>query len=159
MALLLAHAGFVSLCTGPGTVRWRMGSCSVRPTIPHICTVSQGWGREPREQLPVHREPAGNAAPVSRLHVPGSAEPPIPSGVPTAFPRCLKDTLDVSWAGKRWDDHTGPQPMSLSHLAQLGTDFPRLRGQFEEFVLLLSPILCDPLQGQSIENQRGDKSS
>lgn len=80
------------------------------------------------------------------------------SGVLTVFPLCLKDRLDVSWPGKPWGDHAGPQPMPMSLLAQLGTDLPWLQGQFEEFVLL-SPVLCDPLQGQSIVNQSRDKSS
>lgn len=72
--------------------------------------------------------------------------------------QCIS-TLSEGQAGKPWGDHTGPQPMPMSLLAQLGTDLPWLQGQFEEFALLVSPILCDLLQRQSIMNQSRDKSS
>lgn len=77
---------------------------------------------------------------------------------PFQSPHCIP-MLPEGQDGKPWGDHTGPQPMPMSLLAELGTDLPWLQGQFEEFALLVSPILCDPLQGQSIVNQSGDKSS
>lgn len=66
LALLLAHAGFASLYTGS----WcsKIGDvellCQTGHPIPLHC--EPGPGREPRQQLPMHKEPARNAALVSR---------------------------------------------------------------------------------------------
>ena len=75
------------------------------------------------------------AVPVGQGVGAGSAVPASPSA---AFPRCLKD---VSAAGRC---------PGTAVMARLGTDLRRPHRQFSEFVLLLSLVVCAPLQGQGL---------